>query len=860
MSSVIRIHQPHLFLLGDVHGRGEEVAQLLAARGLSAGSLWCGSPEQALVQVGDLIDFAAFPAVDAEEKLGPLLQLAADRHLGESDLLLPGLAGDSEYGLRDLLAGRVAFSQALQQQERVALYGALQSLATLRLFRRWDTAAVASSDRGRVCCLLGNHDLDLLRGRFLYARRQKCFLMALCGVPLREVLRHAAHGLPCAEWVHSSPELEWLHALPMVAIAGSTLLVHGGPPRAWVASMEVLGIDGPDGLASYLDAARAEGFEHPAFAEGLSLFSPDAPDDDWLRLPAPAARFLERMGVAQMAVGHSPFLHFPKGRWQDLNQDEVRFKIDRPARLGTQVEIIKLDTNLKRAGLLWLVERRPSAEGSQSWWAWRPEEEVALPPAEVDGAAQGLSTEVQLPEEGMDGDDYMALLGALEALEGEETQAVRDALEADFGRFIAVGATDLLPLLAAARLARKKGLAALDGVEMFLAVAEQRYAAMWAAVARADRPRRGVLLLPGLEACTVQGRLLLVAARVAQDYCQGAGAAALARGPVLTVTCHQREGEAWMKASLFGPKRAPEEALRPIATWPPDRESMQAMALALGEGCAEVEGWSVVEGLESVEAGVGAALRQAGAQRREGARWEREAVEKLGPTARVRLGPAVEAAAVLGRLARWAEANGLGDAVGSGGLRQAATVSGAVMADRYIVEACAGTFLVLDLPDGVVVPANTAFVAPEARFTVQGRGGAVSHAAYLLSHLPDTRVRLYSAVTESVAALLATQEFERLGLAAVQGPGWRRGRYLFTTPYPDVLRYFYNKDLRLSFAVPRAALSSALHAGLVNINLFLSDQGEDLAGSPALGGADVGLEVVALGADGIAWLWEHREA
>ncbi|MBM4320865.1 MAG: hypothetical protein FJ125_13150 [Deltaproteobacteria bacterium] len=173
-------------------------------------------------------------------------------------------------------------------------------------------------------------------------------------------------------------------------------------------------------------------------------------------------------------------------------------------------------------------------------------------------------------------------------------------------------------------------------------------------------------------------------------------------------------------------------------------------------------------------------------------------------------------------------------------------------------------WVLLHLPDGSVLPANTSFTDPACRFRlapgVGGRAAPTDHATYLLGALPPGEpLRLYAAVHEEVEWLLRQGELEALGLDAPRQALWQRGRFLFTSPDPRIAGYFAGKPSLLRFGVPRDRLAAALQAGLVNVNLFLADHGETLDASERFGAADIGLEVVALGVDGIRWLLAFLE-
>lgn len=186
-------------------------------------------------------------------------------------------------------------------------------------------------------------------------------------------------------------------------------------------------------------------------------------------------------------------------------------------------------------------------------------------------------------------------------------------------------------------------------------------------------------------------------------------------------------------------------------------------------------------------------------------------------------------------------------------------------------------WVLLVLPDGCVLPANTTFTDPASRFLMAsglprdaaaplpGSGVATAtrpldHAGYLLGCLPPGEpVRLFAAVSQDVAWLLRQGEVDALGLDAPCRPLWQRGRYLFTSPNPAVATYFHNKSCVICFAVPRSRLCSAVESGLLGLHLFLADNGETLDPQAQFGAPDIALEVVALGAAGVRWLLDFLE-
>jgi len=232
-----------------------------------------------------------------------------------------------------------------------------------------------------------------------------------------------------------------------------------------------------------------------------------------------------------------------------------------------------------------------------------------------------------------------------------------------------------------------------------------------------------------------------------------------------------------------------------------------------------------------------------------------EATEAERP-GKIAPGPALEPGPQAEALAAWAARNAsvLDDMEPA---LHHALIRGQAIPGRYVVvTGDGGQSLVITAPDGTLLPANTAFTDPAARY---GVADGLDHATWLLDHLPGDPVALHSAVKGDVEWILRAGEVGALGLPESRGPRWRRGRYLFTSPHPGLLDYFFHKGRLVTFRVPREALSSALEAGLLNVSLFLSDRGEALDPDARLGAPDIGIEMVALGEAGVRWLCRWLE-
>ncbi len=189
---------------------------------------------------------------------------------------------------------------------------------------------------------------------------------------------------------------------------------------------------------------------------------------------------------------------------------------------------------------------------------------------------------------------------------------------------------------------------------------------------------------------------------------------------------------------------------------------------------------------------------------------------------------------------------------------------GRVVPGRYLIDRGNGDPIpIVQLPEGAWVPANTAFSDPARRYPViLSHGGepapaGVDHPIWLLRYLKHDVVHLYAAVSSEVAAWLRQADVEAMGLPDPVRPVWQRGRYLFLSPWKGIGTYFYNKSVTLQFVVPWPRLESAVVSRLLSANLFLADRGEVLDPEARFGATDIGLELVAVGSDGIAWLLDY---
>lgn len=229
------------------------------------------------------------------------------------------------------------------KDELMALYEATRAFETLALYRDLQRSAP-----DRFFVVLGNHDVDLLRGKSRYGRQQKHLLLGLLGFSPIEVTRHIQNGTP--DFMAGHPFLAWLKERPHMILSQDTIYMHGGPTTSLGRRFAV---ESFQTWLDTLDSARACSWDHPAFEEHRSFLSPDSAENDWVAHPETIQNFLKAAGKKYLAVGHSPFLDFEKGKMLDLDAPELQIYFKTPAMLPPDGALIKHDTNLKRNGMLW---------------------------------------------------------------------------------------------------------------------------------------------------------------------------------------------------------------------------------------------------------------------------------------------------------------------------------------------------------------------------------------------------------------------------------------------------------------------------------------------------------------------------
>ncbi len=858
MTTIARLDAGNLFFLGDVHGCWWRVERLFRVAGWTGAEGLLPPPGTCLIQVGDLIDRGKKVAAGRDLHLPPRPDLPARvTQLTATQSCPPAAPPPSRIGgppvpLIELARGEVPWPSELIAHQQRLLSHACDSVETVRYFMGLESRCNTAG--ARLVCLVGNHEADLIRGNFCHARRQKIYFLALLGLEAEAIEQHATVGVAPPLLRTLAPELAWLLDRPLMALAKGVLAVHGGPVQNLVLVLDALGIPDLDTLAQHLEEARDAGYDHPLTREGGSILSP-GPGDDAVRRPALARRMLDLAEAHTLALGHSPFLHYPRGRWVDIDDPAVRTRLETPAFLGREGEIIKLDTDMKRGGPAWLVSWNSAKD---AWTALREDgwkqglERPETPRPSISALEGGIGRLDTLPEpapEGVDGDEWQSVQGALESLEAsgrfQEAEQVRRRL----GFLLHAGLTDLAVIAEGLHWRGRPFQTWLEWLESWCNAVEARLHALAAQLETTLRNAGGgevlFVLPPG--SYVIQGRFVhLLPAVVQAVLCKpwenlpkqpvrvaGVGYLTKASREYLRIQVFGRRGDLLL------------ESMYPLEHWPPDPTQVEQKARKVLEQAARshatVSPFPASESSGGVEPPVGGSPRR------------RHKVRVGGPVT----DPVVQQA-----LETWGRA-----AFSSRGADctcwQALGADGRLAANRYLVcptlERCVPVLQV----GGVYLPANTAFTDPGRRYPVVTSGPdgprvlPIDHATWLFPWLPGDPVYLYSAVSEQVAGYLQQGAVEQVGLAGARRPRWQRGRYLFLSPEATIGCYFFHKAVTLAFEIPRDRLESAVISRLVTVNLFLSDGGEVLDPEARFGAPDVGLEVVALGTDGVSWVIDY---
>jgi hypothetical protein len=221
----------------------------------------------------------------------------------------------------------------------------------------YETLAILRSLPG-LTFILGNHEIDLLSGTWVYRSLQKSFLCNILGaeglwcLELRDLKQGRppmSEGLEIAllrsnllsgniDSQGLNPLFSWLFNCPIAAEFSDWLLFHGGPTIELNRTLPSLG--SPLGFKADLEAKRKlHGFAAPLFSEVIAqgeTFTEYGPDHFAVSqsLLPDTLRFF---GKTFLAVGHSPYIG-TSGKDSDPRVHQI---------LRVSDTILKLDVGLK---------------------------------------------------------------------------------------------------------------------------------------------------------------------------------------------------------------------------------------------------------------------------------------------------------------------------------------------------------------------------------------------------------------------------------------------------------------------------------------------------------------------------------
>lgn len=848
-------------LVGDVHGRWDVIEPALHTAGvLDAAGHWCAPPGTALVQVGDVLDADLTARFDQQRDPDGDELVATFRDTVEAVLHSLSAASPTRTLAAHLLNGTLARGSLWHQ--RHALVGACLVARSVDALRRIEAEAQAAG--GRVVVLMGNHELDLLAGRFWWYAAQKRFWLALEGLDAQAIER-AAGSREALSALASSDRgtLRWLMQRPLAArVCQRFLVVHGGPTRATTDDLLAARIEAPAPLAAWFDTLAAADFDHDAFAEGRSLFSPvRSVSDDFIGDLELLQPWLQAADVDWLVVGHSPFLGFPPSSLVDADAPEVAQRLGAIERLGVHGNVLAVDTNLKRADTAEVLVLDPMRgrlaavrAGGLPRGLLHEDESLDAPRGNLRAlrTARALLADldqhrapelVDLVEPGLDAELFDEALAILDAPEHASDDALRQAV---------IGLLRAFPASTARLRTLLQRLARGDTFARGLLVAwHDALAARARELADALEPQEGAWRLQ-LDArrTTVEGVRFSLVERVIEALWQRMRAGDLPQRPAIAMELvADRAGAPALRELHFAPGRtlAHHEAL---LVAPPQA----ATSWAALETFARAQ---LAEATPSVAPPVRHPTSSPSVAFDAGSNLPRRMSER----------PCLPRAALEALLVANAAALGLTE-VAAVGLEGVELDGGALRPGWCELRGPWPRLRAALTSAGELLLADTAFVDAGGRFTalrLDRRGEIVGRCAQgevLGGALPESegRVVLFSQARQAVAARLLLGEVEGLlaGRRAAEAP-WRSGCMLFTTPTWEAAQHFAAVNpVALRFSVPRGVLEGWQSEGLAQLGLMIADHGARLDPEARWGAADVALEVVALGAEGVRALWAWR--
>jgi len=848
-----------------------------------------------LVQVGDLID--GRPLGASEVALGALRDRLGALEAG--GVAARAAASSLREALFAAEAGVDEVAPHGSTPARQALFGALASWRCLRGLV--GLRAEARRAGGCVVVLRGNHEQDLLSGVFRWHGAQKELLLALEGVSPAQVssLRTCSPG-PAKQalwrrWAGRSHALRFVAELPVLLRVGPLLITHGGPCSSLLRWLDGVGDPTWASVVQALGEAYAVGPDHPLWAEGDSLLSPDRPDDDPVAHPDLALDLLRRADARVLAVGHSPFVGLPRSGWWDVQDQRVSAHLRQVQRLGPDGRLIKLDADLKRQPDGGAVTVLDAPAGKLGWLDQTGHWTDLLLPGETLGPnCEGLA----MGPIGRDGMEPSPCPQGVDALAVTELFAVLDLAGAQEPP---VPAALLERLRAATALLLQAEAAHLGDVVLHLrawlsgdAAALRRTLDHVAAIdARIDRLaeqalERGrcatvVAFAVASAERSVRGRHYRLEGPVLQRTARLASSRGLERLIVCLRGAAGGVGQAVIRlgARWPSPAGADEEPLwLELPTPAESADAAQLAAEAMGAALRR-DGLEALGGLASTRVRALAGLRPAGS---EGGAAERPAGAPTSAVAtRSKPGqlasPLAEACGELLRLNATALAQGsrrlvrprLGAAlphVDVDGQRRD-LIRLELQGERepvWAVRLC--PVLPLETaPGGHLLLVNEAFLGLDRKWSAlpldEGgqplSGQACSVHELLLGHMPAGSLRLYASLRPQVERILRAGDWDALGHRAERARApWDDGPRLFVTPSRAAAACFHEGRRVHCFRLECATVRRWVRQGWAHLGLMLLLQAR--LQPPLWGSQHLAPELAMLAAEGVAALWATREA
>ncbi|OIP30561.1 MAG: hypothetical protein AUK47_24840 [Deltaproteobacteria bacterium CG2_30_63_29] len=854
LEPLVRLEVAKLVVLGDVHGHWEAVEPTLQAAGLiDERGAWCAPPGTALVQVGDVLDAGLrnrYPA--AEDPRGDSLW----ETYGETvRSVLSELAVDIDP------LGLDAVDDEPLRAARHRVVGACCVVYALRQLERLSREALEAG--GQVVMLLGNHEVDLLSGRFWWYGDQKRTLLELTGLSL------------------DSPQTwpSWLRplaSLPMILRVGPLVLMHGGPTREVSEALEAGGVDGLEALLPWLEARYTRPFDDGVFAEGGSIVSPSRDRHDFVGQDAMLRPWLQACAGQWLVVGHSPFLGFLAEEWPDPTVPEVERRLSVIERVGPGAQILKVDTNLKRSARCEVLAvdfvmgslEAVSVDGRRD--LLRPGESLAEPLGglrTLRAAAELLTwldqvrgpSLADLSDQGLDALEVQRIYALLEGV-GARFPTLPSRVHGLLRAFPASG-EGLLRSLRRVELGDEQARASVERlatlIDARVGEAAHRVRDLADPVLR--------LFLDGRDALLegVRYRLLKRVVEAIHTEDQRLNR----QREILAVELSAHEGRPCLLLSYFE-AQSDEPTFETRAPIPAAESTSWATLVLFAQTQLAELGNAQLD-----------AIRRAAAASRPGPRKQRSSFDAVGREP-LRMTPQLRQAIKLLQRSKTeyvrrtrAQIDALIDTnleVFAGdfdvGREQIRPVeANAVFFDSGALIPIAGPWPRLNVLATAtrLYWVDTTFVAPGGRFygIERSTGEAFEQAPSLVDAVfRGDAVVLHAQLKRPVVQRLIAGEVQELVLGERYGrTPWCSGCYLFTSPEPLAAADFADHNpVPVRFELTKARFLALFSSGLLQVNLMSSDGGKAIDASGRWGTPRVALEVVGIGAQGVTELWASR--